>query len=403
MQRILIINTLYSPNIKGGAEIVCQNQAERLAAIGNHVAVLTTTNQHGMIQDTVNGLTVYRVQIKNIYWHYSSNKPPQYIRAIWHTLDIYNYRMKKYVRQVIQRECPDIVICHNLSGFSISVLDAIKEFHLPIIQILHDQYFICAKSTAFRNGNLCKKQCLRCHLMRLLHSKKSNNVDAVVGVSKFVLEKLTKMGYFQNSIQKVIHNASYIEDLPKTYIWDRKHPLRIGYIGTLSKHKGVEWLIKSFMALKIDATLTLTGKGDSEEYESELRYMAAKDKRITFLGYQLPATHYQQIDLSVVPSLWEDSFPTVAFESCAYHVPVIATNMGGLPEIIENGVNGIICNPNDENSLKDAILQLYNNPELYCRMSGQARDSIKEMLDSDNNIAQYDSLIQLLTQENSLR
>lgn len=394
--KILILNSLYAPHIGGGAEIICQEQAEELSKRNYIVSVLTTGHTSGIIKDNVNGINVYRANLKNIYWHYSQNKPNKYIRLIWHLIDIYNWEMKKSIRKTIQIVKPEVVICHNITGFSIAVWDVIKEFNIPIIQVLHDQYLQCPNSNAFKNGKACIKQCLPCHLMRLPHAAASNKVDVVVGVSQYVLTRLTNLGYFKSSKQYVIHNARHFKDIPVKQPWNGKEPLRIGFIGTLSKVKGVEWLIRCFMELDINATLTIAGKGESQAYENYLKELASSDSRITFSGYVKSITHYQQIHVSVIPSLWPDTFPTVAFESCAFHTPVIATQIGGLPEIIKNGINGILCNPEDTYSIKQAIMTLYTHPEILNKFILQAKDSVKQMTDTKEVINKYCSIIESL-------
>lgn len=403
MKKILVINTLYSPHIGGGAEIICQELSEALVKRGYHVAVLTTGNQKGIVQDNINGIAVYRSHIENVYWHYSEDKPNKYVRMLWHLKDIYNKKMKKHIRRVMQIEKPDVVICHNIAGFSISAWDVIKEFKVPIIQVLHDQYLQCPKSNAFKDGKVCDKQCTVCFLMRLFHAKASNKVDAVVGVSQYVLNRLTKLGYFKTSKQYVIHNARRFEDIPMKESWDGKSPLKIGYIGTLSKVKGVEWLIRTFMKLDINATLIIAGKGESKEYENYLKELASSDKRISFSGYVESIEHYWKIHLSVIPSLWPDTFPTVAFESCAYHVPVIATTTGGLPEIIKNGVNGILCDASNPKSLENAIKTLYENPNLLKTLAQQAKKEVLEMTFPENVINKYEAIFLKLLQRNSSR
>lgn len=397
MKRILIINSLYNPYIGGGAEIICQEQAEKLAQKGYSIRVLTTSDNPGITNDIVNGIPVYRAHIENIYWHYSQNRPNKYIRLLWHLKDIYNWKMKKYIRQVIYDEKPNVIICHNITGFSIAVWDVIKEFNLPIIQVLHDQYLQCPNSNAFKKGKACNKQCTLCHIMRLPHKKASNKVDIVIGVSQYVLQRFINLGYFKQSKQYIIHNARQFEDIPIKQLWNGTETLRIGYIGTLSKVKGVEWLIRSFMELDINATLTIAGKGESEEYESYLKQLASSDKRISFAGYVKSKDHYQQIHLSIIPSLWPDTFPTVAFESCAYHVPVIATNIGGLPEIIRNGINGILCDSQKKDSLKQAIKTIYTAPNILNDFTLKAKMSVIEMTQVDEVINKYCSIIESIT------
>lgn len=393
MKKILVINTLYSPHIGGGAEIMCQELSEALAKYGYHVAVLTTGPKgSGLVIDYINGITVYRAGIRNQYWQYEK-KQSRVQHFLWHVRDSYNFSMQPSVEAVIQREHPDIALCHNMTGFSISAWAVLKKHQIPIIEVLHDQYMRCPNSNATKKGMPCKGQCVLCRVMRMPHRMWSDKVDAVVGVSHYVLNSLTQLGYFSKSKQYVIHNARKIAE-PKTYLtWDGVEPLRIGYIGTLSKVKGVEWLIRSFMNLDMNATLTIAGKGETAAYEDELKALAASDSRIRFSGYVKSDEHYKNIHLSVIPSLWPDTFPTVAFESCAYHVPVIATNRGGLPEIIKDGVNGIIINPSSQEVLENAILKLYDNPSYLGVMARKSYIAVSSLLEYNRWVNDFISIV----------
>lgn len=394
---ILVINTLYSPNIGGGAEIICQEQAEGLAVRGHHVAVLTTGPKGtGLKQDVVNGLTVYRAGIKNVYWQYG--RPTGKLKHfLWHLWDIYNSKMMKFVENVINKEKPDIVLCHNMAGFSVSAWTVISRHKIPIVEVLHDQYLRCPNSNAFKNNIPCKGQCLMCKLMRLPHRKMTDKVSAVIGVSSFVLNSLTTLGLFRKSEKFVIHNARNFQNAKTATPWNGNETLKLGYIGTLSEVKGVEWLIRSFMSLNINASLTIAGKGITKEYEDHLKELASTDKRITFTGYTRPENHYPNIHVSVVPSLWPDTFPTVAFESCAYGVPVIATNRGGLPEIIHEGNNGCICDADNPESLKEKIMCIYNSPEQVTQMSEGCKASVAEMTDEKGWIDKIEKILVMVS------
>lgn len=391
--KIMMLNTLYSPNIGGGAEIIFQEQAEGFARLGYEVTVVTTTGGNKVLWETINGVTVCRLPMTNVYWHFEKDKTSPLKHKLWHILDIYNVGMKRSLLRVIAKICPDVAVCHNLSGFSISAWDAFKSKGIPIVQVLHDQYLLCPNSNAFKNGKICEHQCTVCHLMRLPHRKLSNQVDAAVGVSKYVLDRLVENGYFKNSKKLVIHNARQFPDVPMPKPWDGKSTLKIGYIGTLSRVKGVEWLIKSFMSLDINATLSIAGKGETPEYEEYLHLLASADKRISFTGYTKPENHYPNIHVSVVPSLWPDTFPTVAFESCAYHVPVIATKVGGLPEIVKDGVNGILVDARKEDALKLVLDRIYTNAPTLEKLISQARKSVGEFMDKENVLGKYNDLL----------
>jgi glycosyltransferase involved in cell wall biosynthesis len=394
--RILIINQLFPPLISGGAEVICARQAEQLLLRGHKVFVLSADDPNtGLKKEEKDNLIIYRCGIKNFYL--GLHRPQGKIKHLfWHLRDSYNYGMRGYVKQVIELTHPDVAICHALVGFSISVWDEIKAHHIPLIQILHDQYLRCPKTNTFRNNKVCMKPCIECKLLRLFHKRASSKVDAVVGVSNYVMQTHIANGYFKNSKKYVIHNAINIPEVRTINEWDGKRRLKIGYIGQLSHHKGVDVLLNTFLKIQINATLVLAGKCNPPEFLFELRKISGNSKDVEFLGFVNSLDFYKNVDLIVIPSLWPDTFPTVAFEACANNVPVICSNSGGLPEIIHNGVNGIIYDVNDVDGLGKSLLKLYKNHDLLNIMKHNARKSVEEMIDEDANIIKYENVINSL-------
>ncbi|TDP02431.1 glycosyltransferase family 4 protein [Flavobacterium sp. 245] len=391
-RRLLFINTLYSPNIGGGAEIILQEQIEGLKAKAYHVAVLVTGPDKGLKIDKVNDVTVYRAGLKNLYWHFTKKKHNKFLRLVWHFKDRYNNKMRTYVNDVIKMEKPDVIICHNLTGWSISVWDEIANAGIPIIQVIHDLYLLCPSSSMFRGGKACQMQCSDCRLFRANHVLKSENINAVIGVSNYILNRFLSAGYFAKAQKHVVYNAREIEDTKsKKERIDNKETLRIGYIGTLSEIKGVEWLINQFQSIDINATLIIAGRG-LVEYERHLKEIATNEN-VSFIGYTSPSDFYSQVDIVVVPSILGEAFGLVAVEAGAYHLPVIASRIGGLPEIVKDGVNGLLCDVNDPDSLGLAILSLYNNLNLYNQLSNNSRASVESMLSKEVMLKEYEEII----------
>ena len=392
MKKILFINTLYSPYIGGGAEIMFQHQVEELQARGYEVCVLTTGKNKNLMIESLNGIKIYRAGIKNFYWHYGDDKSNNKImKLLWHLRDIYNVQMKKYIQTVINVENPDLTICHNLAGFSVSAWDVIKKNDLKIVQVLHDMYFLCANSTMFQNDHKCEKQCLKCKLLRYIHKKKSQQVDVLVGVSHFVINKMNYYNYFNSVNKKVIYNAQDIKYYNIEKIWDGKEVFKIGFIGSLTKSKGIEWLISQFNKLNINATLLIAGKGEIG-YEKFLIELSNNNK-IKFLGYVKSSDFYKKVDLICIPSICEDNFPGVAYEASANNIPVIASNTGGMAEIISDQVNGILIDPNDENTLGNSILKIYNNVDFYKKLASQSRKQVENLLNIDRMLNEYEIII----------
>ena len=394
--KILFISSLYAPDIGGGAEIILQRTVEGMQQRGYSVAVLATCAQAGLHMDAVNQIKVYRAGLHNLYWHFTAQRPGRLARLGWHLRDRYNRAMRDYVRQVLELERPDLVVCHNLTGWSVSAWDEICAADLPIVQVLHDLYLLCPSSTMFKKGHSCQQQCGLCTRFRKGHDVRSAQVDTVVGVSRYMLDTLQGQGYFQSSRGYVVHNASpyslptAVADKPQASDALTQTPLRFGYLGTLSDPKGVGWLIDQFQRLPCDATLQIAGRGQLAD-EQRFKAMASSPK-ISFVGYQKPEEFYSQIDVAIVPSIWNEPFGMVAVEACAHSRPVIASRMGGLTEIIQDQFNGLLCDPDDPDSLGLAMLKLHQQPQLLARLSAQARGSVASLLNLDLMLDQYESI-----------
>ncbi|MBD8494111.1 glycosyltransferase family 4 protein [Pseudomonas syringae] len=389
---LLFLSSLYTPDIGGGAEIILQRTVEGLLARGHKVTVLATGAQAGLHQDCINQVKVYRAGLHNFYWHFTTQRPGRLTRLGWHLRDRYNRSMRRYLGQVIALEQPDLVVCHNLTGWSVSAWDEIGQHDRPIVQVLHDLYLLCPGSTMFRKGHDCRRQCGLCVQLRKGHAERSAQVDSVVGVSRFILERLQAHGYFRGARSHVVYNASPFAPPPTTSQAPRAAdaPLRFGYLGTLSDPKGVGWLIEQFLRLPFKATLDIAGRGQLAD-EQRFKAMAVSE-RIRFVGYQKPEQFYAGIDVAVVPSMWSEPFGMVAVEACAHAKPVIASRVGGLVEIIQAPLNGLFCDPHDPESLGLAMLRLHQDPALLARLGAQARSSVAALLDLDLMLDSYERI-----------
>lgn len=389
---ILLISSYYNPDIGGGAEIILEQQAEEFAKRGHLVNVMVLTSHKECKERFNDRIKIHRYPIKNLYWPLSPRNKNTFKRLIWHFVDIYNVFYNKHLRTSITEIKPDIAICHNLSGWSVAVWRCLKKLNVPIIQVIHDYYFLCPNNNMCKGVIPCKKQCFTCRLFTYFNRDLSKEIDGVVCVSQTVMNKILDYSLFRNSLKKVFYNSLNINLREKDKIWDGKRKLKVGFIGTLSPVKGISNLIKAFNTISIDAELYIAGKAKSIQYDESLKIIAAKNKNIHFLGYCKPDYFYEQIDLAVFPSIWEEPFGLVAIEACAHKIPCIVPSWGGLSEIIKDGINGIYCNSENVNSIKEAIEHIYNNPTLYLKLSSNTHQTIKEFISTDNWIEQYEFL-----------
>ena len=347
---VLIINSLYHPRIFGGAERSVQFLAEALVAAGLRVTVATTTPDPEPSMAELNGVAVRYIPVANIYWPFAKNRRAS---ALFHALDICNPAMQRRIAALLDELRPDLLHTNTLVGFSVSAWRAAHARCIPILHTLRDFYLLCPNSKMFRRGRNCENICTVCSAYHLVKRRVSRLVTGVVGNSRFMLDRHTSAGFFGNaSLRTVIFNAYHSTSLPRT---ERTGPLRVGYLGRLDEYKGAGHLLEAVSRMapeKIE--VLLAGDGD-EIYLATLR-RKHPGQNIQFLGFVPPEQLFAQIDVLAVPSLWHEPLPRGVFEAYAHGVPVIASNRGGLPELVDEGSTGFLFDPDQPDALL-SILQ----------------------------------------------
>jgi len=155
------------------------------------------------------------------------------------------------------------------------------------------------------------------------------------------------------------------------------------FIGRLVYRKGLHVLIKAFsrIASKRDIKLYVIGKGYMEIPARILAKTYGVDNKIHFLGVipeHIKPNIYRKAKIVVVPSIFNESLGIVALEAMASGRPVIASNVGGLSELIVNGETGLLVEPGDEDSIGEAIEKLLEDKNLRLKLGNNARKIIEE-------------------------
>ena len=156
-----------------------------------------------------------------------------------------------------------------------------------------------------------------------------------------------------------------------------------GSVGRLSREKGLEYLLRAAGHLDADGAwrLVLVGEGAEREALERLAGELEIDKRVHFAGFQRdPETWYAAMDALVLPSLTEGT-PMALLEAMAGGLPVIATAVGGVPGVIENGWNGLLVAPADQDALLGAMRNVAADAKLRAELSARALDTIRERYD----------------------
>lgn len=237
---------------------------------------------------------------------------------------------------------------------------------VPIVHTLHDYYLLCPRGTMYRPSGNCPTPCVGCSIFSHPRRAIANFVDSIVGVSHFVLQRHLDEGIFAGVGRRhVIHNGLTHNNIRR----DARVPLarssapkvlRLGYIGRIEKNKGIELLLDATALLAHGSwQLVIAGKGDLD-YVERLRAQHPSSA-IVFLGTSELDRFFQQIDLLVVPSIWNEPLGMVAFEAFFFGIPVAAARRGGLLEIVTDDT-GVLFDPDSPRALASALTAFQSDP-----------------------------------------
>jgi glycogen(starch) synthase len=371
--KIAVLNALYEPYRFGGAERSVQILAEGLQQRGLPVSVITLGEPHLEDCTVIKGVKVHRLPLDNWYWPFAATTNPAQ-RAAWHVRDLSNRAMSARVGSILDRERPDILHTNSLAGFSVSVWREARRRGIRIVHTLRDYYLMCPPSVMYRERGNCGRICARCLPFAAYRRRAAKAVHAVSGVSEFILNRHMREGYFKDCLAaKVIFNP--LPPVQRETAARAGHGVAFGYIGRISAHKGVRWLLEAFVEhASRDDTLVLAGEGDPEFVGAMKAKFASPAVR--FIGHTDPSLFYEQVDVVVVPSLWHEPLARTAIEASSYGVPVISSNRGGLAEIVQDGVTGIVADPDDAGSLTRAIRRFSADRELVARLGRNCKERL---------------------------
>ncbi|HFT4393063.1 TPA: glycosyltransferase family 4 protein [Klebsiella quasipneumoniae] len=372
--KVLIFNSLYYPYRIGGAEKSVQLLAETLVLYGNTVTVATLHEGKGIKEELINGVRIVRFPLKNIYWINEKGKK-SISKFIWHVIDINNFLMKYIVKRQFEGEEFDIVHTNNLAGFSVSIWTWCKQKRIKIIHTTRDYYLLNPNGTLFCNGENTSPEEFKAYAFSWLKKKKSQKVDAVIGISNYISSLHENHNYFKNAKSYVIYNPIPIIGKPSKVI--NKRSIVLGFIGRVEKAKGIEYFLDEMIAVKRSIVIKVAGKAE----ESYMAYLQNKYKclNVEFLGLVDTEKFFPTLDYTVVPSIWNEPLGRVVIESYAYGIPVLGSCRGGIAEIIRHGETGFLFNIESAGALTTLVETLPDSccPE-YIRLSERANNFSKQ-------------------------
>jgi glycosyltransferase involved in cell wall biosynthesis len=196
-----------------------------------------------------------------------------------------------------------------------------------------------------------------------------NLADTIISPSQFLRTMHIEAGITADRIIFSRQGRDFDHLTPELLEKSPASMLRVGYIGQIAPHKGVHLLFEAAHQLP-DTALTVQAYGDTTpfpHYTARLQQITARDKRIQLAGvYQRQAVSriFRDLDVVVVPSLWYENSPNVILEAFAHHTPVIAANLGGMAELVQDEKNGLLFAPGDSSGLARQLQRLQADRQL---------------------------------------
>lgn len=328
------------------------------------------------------------------------------IRKIKTGIDlIYNFEAKKKFEQLIVDEKPDVAhigLLHRQITFS--VVDVLKKYNIPVVMHLHELTAVCPCYTMLRpDGTICSDcatkgyfNCIKHRCMKNSFSKSIlayaeaeflkfggyyNKIDTYIAECDFY-KKLVEKAHFTKSPIIRMNNFLPVSQEYRAY---HEHDNYILYFGRYAREKGVMTILEAYSILECEEKLVLVGRGSEEESIREFVKKRHLENRVEING----AIFGEKMDriverakMILVPSEWYENGAFVALQALAKGKIVIASDIAGLSEIIQDGETGFLAEPGNPESFARAIEKVNSlSKEDYENMSNHVVEYAKKRCD----------------------
>lgn len=375
-----IVSNLYPPVSRGGAENIARRVAHELHVRGHRVFVVSTQKPWAPWPRVTESHVerIYRFRPFNLYHPLDDHRHALPTRAAWHLIDLYGSHPQRALGRVLDAEQPDVVLTHNLKGFGMRAVEAVRSRGIRHVHTLHDVQLaipsgllIHGEENAWLNDSSLQRWYER-QMQRVVGSP-----DVVVSPSKFLADFYGTRGFFPKSRVEVIPNPAPDVDPPSRALRPGG-PLRLLFAGQLEEHKGIRFLIEALEASKMSFELHVAGEGTLTPFVSN---WADRDRRVVYHGFcslDNLVKLFLISDAVVVPSLCYENSPTVIYESFQTGVPVVAADIGGVGELVRDGENGYLFAPGDRAALLAALTRLSDDSARLWERQDEIRATVKD-------------------------
>lgn len=393
--KILLVNYRYF--ISGGPEKYMFN-IKKILENNGHEVIPFSIHSNKNVETKYSKYFVEPIGGRDTTYFEEVKKTPKSVLQLL-TRSIYSFEVEKAIKKEIQAVKPDIVyIIHFVNKLSPSVIVGAKKMGLPVVLRLSDYFLLCPRFDFLYNKKICedclnggymsciKKRCVKGSLfasvIRVFSMKFHNlihvyhGVDAFITPSEFLKKKLVTNGFEE---KKIFCIPTFT--ISKSKI-DKPQVGTYGlYFGRLTEEKGVETVIKAYEKLP-SYQVKIMGDDTTEEAKHLKNYVKNHHmKNVEFLGFKSGIeleSVIKQARFTLIPSIWYDNLPNTALESFQYSKPVIASNIGSLPELVIDGENGYLFEPENENALVEAIKK-FDDDETVLKMGAASRNRLETL------------------------
>jgi glycosyltransferase involved in cell wall biosynthesis len=299
---------------------------------------------------------------------------------------IYSASGRQIVAKALRQHRPDLVHIHEVYPFfSPWILRDCRHAGVPVVMTCHDYRLTCPIAVHMREGMMCElclggkehrcflKNCRNSRLESLAYALRSvvarkwrlflDNVTVYTTPSEFVKRRLVNAGFPR---ERIVTMPPYMAPVPDS-TGDVSSNEYVAYVGRITPEKGIETLLASARITELRVRIV----GDYSQMPHAVMTAPPNVEFLGTLGHNELGQVYKHARFLVLPSIWIEAFGRVAPEAMGYGLPVVASNVGGIPEVVEDGVTGLLFEPGNPDDLARKMTQLWQDPGL-CRQMGQA-------------------------------
>ncbi len=374
--KILIINKFLHPN--GGSETYIFEIGKQLKKMGHEVQYFGMEHEGRIVSNRVESYT------SDMNFHGGGLSKLTYPFKI-----LYSNEARKALRPVLEDFKPDVVHLNNINfQLTPSVIDEVKSFdeNIKIVYTAHDAQWVCPNhlmripSTGERclrcidgaYGNCTKHRCIHDSKLRSFQGQKEaqiykkrhtyRQVDTIISPSKFLADVLSHNKDLTGRIV-TLHNFVELPDAANQTTSGSEKRDYVLYFGRYDVEKGIRIILAAARNLP-EVDFIFAGKGDFEKEIEELPNI----QNVGFQNKEGIAKLIQNAKFTVFPSICNENCPFSVIESIVNGTPIIGSNIGGVQELIDDGITGMLFEAENTSELTDMILRMWNDNTMVYKM-----------------------------------